>query len=513
MNKSPEVLADRAQELAQKLGYPTAADRAFWIGHETDYFDYAVRNQGKNWRGSAVGQAWPSLVSFWYRQSPQWMMPRSSGGDGPPTVTQWDPPYETSGMVAIKVDMQGKLLFLRAVPPQVETGSARLDPDWNILFAEAGLDKNRFAPAGPKWTPPETFDSRADWEGQIAERPDLLLHVAAAAYHGVPVYFQVVAPWDKPWRTSNASRSSLGSDIATAVSVSLTAGYLVVGGLFARRNLRQGRADAKGGMRLIVALALVGLMFALMNYRFVPRPEYIGMEFFGLGFPLFFATLSWIGYMAVEPYSRRVWPKLMVSWQRLLGGHFRNPLVGRDVLLGAFAGSVIAAVLVGAHVWLGTSQPLIVSSFFGQGPLQSVGFSVRQLASACYAALIYLGILSIMTGILRRRWLGMVATGLLLVAFYSPVNALDLGPAVFYALIFLGVLTRLSLVSAASFLVVWSTLIVSPPLDLTQWYGGRAMIALLVPLALLVFGFYVSLGGQPIFGSALREEYGKSGPA
>jgi hypothetical protein len=100
----------------------------------------------------------------------------------------------------------------------------------------------------------------------------------------------------------------------------------------------------------------------------------------------------------------------------------------------------------------------------------------------------------------------MVATGLLLVAFYSPVNALDLGPAVLYALIFLGVLTRLSLVSAASFLVVWSTLIVSPPLDLTQWYGGRAMIALLVPLALLVFGFYVSLGGQPIFGSALREE-------
>jgi hypothetical protein len=246
-------------------------------------------------------------------------------------------------------------------------------------------------------------------------------------------------------------------------------------------------------------------MFALLNYRFVPRPEYIGMEFFGLGFPLFFAILSWIGYMAVEPYSRRVWPKLMVSWQRLLGGHFRNPLVGRDVLLGAFAGSVIAAVLVGAHGRLGISQPLIVSSFFGQGLLQSVGFSVRQLASACYAAFIYLAILSIMTGFLRRRWLGLAATGVLLIAFYSPVNARDLGLAVLYALIFLVVLTRLSLVSATSFLVVWSTLIVSPPLDFTQWYGGRAMIALLVPFALLVFGFYVSLGGQPILGSALKE--------
>src|SRR4029077_11046402 len=143
----------------------------------------------------------------------------------------------------------------RAVPPQVETGSARLEPDWNILFAEAGLDKTWFAPAGPKWTPPEIFDSRADWEGHLAERPDLPLHVAGAAYHGVPVYFQVIAPWDKPWRTTTAGRSSLGPDIATAVSVSLTAGYLVVGGLFARRNLRRGRADAKGGMRFIVALA------------------------------------------------------------------------------------------------------------------------------------------------------------------------------------------------------------------------------------------------------------------
>jgi hypothetical protein len=32
------------------------------------------------------------------------------------------------------------------------------------------------------------------------------------------------------------------------------------------------------------------------------------------------------------------------------------------------------------------------------------------------------------------------------------------------------------------------------------------MIALLVPLTLLVLGYYVSLGGQSIFGSALKEE-------
>ncbi len=507
MNKSPEVLADRAQELAKKLGYSSVVDRAFWIASEKDYFDYAARNpSGQDWRRSTEGQAWPFRVGFWYRQSPQWMMPVSTNGDGPPTVNQWDPPYETSGMVAIKLDMQGRLLFLRAVPPQIEAGGPRLDPDWNLLFGEAGLDKARFVPSAPKWAPPEIFDSRADWEGQLAERPDLTLHIAAAAYHGVPVYFQVIAPWDQPWRTSTASPSSVRSDISAAVSLSLTIVYLIVGGFFARRNLRRGRGDAKGGLRFIGVLTFVNIVFSLLNYRFVPRPEYISIQFFGLAYPLFFAMLSWVGYMAVEPYARRVWPKLMVSWQRLLSGRFRDPLVGRDVLLGVFAGSVIAAVLVGVNGRLGISEISTVGFFFGQGLWPSVGFSIRQISSACYGAFIYLAILSIVTGILRRRWLGLAATGLLLVAFSSPVHVADLALAFLYALTFLIVLSRLGLVSAASFLVVWNTLAVSPPLNFTQWYAGRTVVALLVPLTLLLFGFYVSLGGTPIFGNALKEE-------
>jgi hypothetical protein len=253
-------------------------------------------------------------------------------------------------------------------------------------------------------------------------------------------------------------------------------------------------------------LAFLNLVFSLLNYRFVPRPEYITDQFFGLAYPLFFAILSWIGYMAVEPYARRVWPKLMVSWQRLLSGRYRDPLVGRDVLLGVFAGSVIGAVLVGVNGRLGISEISIVGSFFGQGLWPSIGFSIAQVSFACYDAFIFLAILSIVTGILRRRWLGLAATGLLLVVFFSPLHAADLGLAFLYALIFLVVLSRLGLVSAASFLVVLSTLAVSPPLNFTQWYAGRAVVALLVSLTLLLFGFYVSLGGTPIFGSALTEE-------
>ncbi len=180
MNKSPEVLTDRAQELSEKLGYSGALDRASWIETEYDYLDYVADNPaGKNLASAGVGRPWPAPVSFWYRQSPEWMTPsqRQEYSD----VTQSQPPYETVGMVALNLDMQGKLLFLRAVPPQVEAGNVR-EPDWSLLFDAAGLDKSQFHPAEPKWSPPEAFDSRADWEGHIAGQPDLPLHVAAAAY-------------------------------------------------------------------------------------------------------------------------------------------------------------------------------------------------------------------------------------------------------------------------------------------------------------------------------------------
>ena len=55
---------------------------------------------------------------------------------------------------------------------------------------------------------------------------------------------------------------------------------------------------------------------------------------------------------------------------------------------------------------------------------------------------------------------------------------------VLFVLVFLAVLVRVGLVAAAAFFFILLTLGTSPPLILDQWYAGRAMIALLVPLTL-----------------------------
>ena len=509
MNKSPEVLADRAQELARKLGYSVAVDRAFWVASDKNYLRYTAHNSsGKDWKRTPTGRAWPSPVSFWYRQSPEWMTPGAQSPSGPPRVTLLNPSYETSGMVALRLDMQGNLLFLRGVPQQVETGEPNRDLDWDLLFAEAGLNKTQFVPAKPKWAPPDSFDARADWEGHLPDRPDLLIHVTAAAYHGVPVYFQLIAPWDQPWRgdPSSQSRMPASSDILTTAWPLLMAGYLLVAGFFARRNVRRGRGDAKGALRLASFAILANCVYGFFVYHYVPQAEYISVQFILLGAPLLFALLAWLGYMAVEPYARQSWPKLMVSWQRLLNGRLRDPLVGRDVLLGIVAGSVMGTIFLGVGAFSRNSAASPVDGYFGQGVLPSIGHCFLLLFAASFYALFYFAILSVVTGLFRRPRFGLVALALIMLLLNAQTGALDFSLTVLFVLVFLAVLVRIGLVAAAAFFFILLTLVTSPPLILDQWYAGRAMIALLAPLTLLFWGFYVSLGGQPVLGSALKEE-------
>ena len=47
---------------------------------------------------------------------------------------------------------------------------------------------------------------------------------------------------------------------------------------------------------------------------------------------------DWLDYLALEPFVRRRWPEAMISWTRLLGGRFADPLVARDILIGCAAG-------------------------------------------------------------------------------------------------------------------------------------------------------------------------------
>ena len=126
---------------------------------------------------------------------------------------------------------------------------------------------------------------------------------------------------------------------------------LGAGVLLARRNVRMGRGDRKGAWYLaswVAAVSAAGLAFT-MHHVSEAGTEY-WMLVVGIGVVLFGASFAYTTYLAIEPYFRRRWPRLLVSWSRVLRGRFADPRVGRDVLVGCLAGTLMCIVAIAPEV-------------------------------------------------------------------------------------------------------------------------------------------------------------------
>src|SRR5262249_27642466 len=89
---------------------------------------------------------------------------------------------------------------------------------------------------------------------------------------------------------------------------------------------------------------------------------------------------SWLMYMAIEPHLRRVWPEVLIGWSRFVTGRFRDPRVGRDVLIGACAGVLIGwvpQVAVLTSRWVGLPGPMLGTFAIGAFPTGQLAVSAR----------------------------------------------------------------------------------------------------------------------------------------
>lgn len=510
LQKSPEVLAERAQNLSRKLGYSAApADTAYGFAIDQNFDEYAFQTQAPPgyWEQYKTGQ--PLSIYFWYRQSPRYLAAdRFPAGN----VSLTDPPPDVPGMVSMMLDPRGRLVEFQAVPPQVipnESAAAR--PDWTPLFAEAGLEFASFSVAAPQWNPPGFADTQAAWQGRHPDHPDVSIRIEAAAWRGQAVYFRIVAPWDKA-RRQQAAFISTGTK-AGIIMVAIIYVALVLGALLlARRNLRQGRGDRKGAYKLALVIFALQLLGRLLSAHHVASNGELYILYEVAAYALCYAGLAWLFYLALEPYVRRYWPKLLISWTRLLAGDFRDPLVGRDLLLGGLFGlighplTIWVSFLIAQRMGV-ANRPMYSSISPLSGTRHLLASFLTDVPSVIFGGLVFLLILLLTYIFVRREWLAATVLGLLFYTFLSLFITTTWPDRLLYIIQAAAVVITVSRFGLLATMVYFLFLALCAgyplTLELSNWYAGNGLFAVGVMVALSGYGFYTSLGGQKVFAGKL----------
>jgi serine/threonine-protein kinase len=511
LDKSPEVLRDRAAELVKRLGYgDEPADSAYGMGVDREYLNYVSSTDASASRWEKLRTGQPAAIYFWYSQSPD-QFDVSNGG----LVSEYEPARVRPGTAGLTLDTRGRLRSFYAVPPQTapspEDATA---PDWGVLFAESGFDQARFRPVPSARTPPHESTARAAWEGSYPDRPEFRIRVEAAAYGGRPVYFEIIDVWDELLE-QGPSISRFTDRALTSLLITVFVTVMVGSALLAWRNLRLGRGDRKGAFRLAAFVFAAFTLRWLFAAHHVPTED----EFFNLleslQRTLFWSCFFWVVYVAFEPFVRRRWPHRIISWSRLVAGGFRDPLVGRDILIGAVFGAAIimCSFFLADLVPRGLGYPPRVPWFDFPATqllgIRSAHSLIQQFFGGLLQSFIMLFFLLLLYIVLRRERLAAVALWLItaLILSLTQENLAGVPFACLGAFLVVWCLYRyglLALMSAVYFLHLNIFLPITS--EFTAWYAADFVLALGVALAVAVYGFRVSLGGRALFRGGLLED-------
>ena len=457
--KSPDVLVIDARNILDTLGYPTPQrDSTFGFTRDTRYIDHLVSSKpSKTWWG-LLARGDPGLIRFWYRESPRFLVPHRLTELFP---TELDPPLAVPGMVQLQLNTEGRLRQLQAMPPLVDAGrESSTATRWEDLFAVAGLDAERFLPSEPKWRP----SSYADELGAHRAR-------------------------DVSFRVHGRAHAS-GS-----------------------RNLRLGRSDRKLAFRLASLLFGMVMLGWLLAAHHVPEVSQLEILFGGLYRACFVFALSGLLYLALEPYARKLWPRSLVSWVRLLDGRFRDPAVGLHVLVGCVMGTVSALTTSVTRMipgWIGNVPP---RPDFPHHPaellaLRGVKEAVAEILAVhvnivTHVMFLFVGLL-LLRLIFRKTSIAVAAHWTLYIVIYGPGHGYI--PIALFITAWHLLLFRFGWVSILVATLVTDLLIGFPvTADIGVWYGYAPILVAAICLALTIYGFKVSLAGKPAFRDLLAD--------
>jgi serine/threonine-protein kinase len=522
LEKPLAAFTEDARRIVQQLGYETAAeDRASWFEIHRETLQYFAEQDAGPSRWDSLSRPGEIAVKVSYRQAEHALMAREMSGR-----ISFQDPNPRPGDVTLTMGLDGRLLFFKAVPSFMEnTGDPAETVDWTVLFEAAGLDRARFEPVAPRAQPQTFGDERAAWEGVLPHRGDLPVRVEAIALRGRPVFFETVTPYDDYWSDEvSASREQPAAMRLFQTGLLLLVVSLAVGAIFmAVRNFRLGRGDRRGALRLAGYVLILRLLLWVVGGHHVPD---FGAEFYSLihavADGLILAVLCWVLYVALEPYFRRLLPEALVSWTRLLAGRLRDPLVGRDLLIGFALGMglhllTVLAFWLPAKIGLPPPIPLPTAIDALAGGRFALAQIFKVLMVSLAVPLLWIVLFLLLRVVLRLRWLAMAAFCLILslvgTGDFAPIGGeaaspalLALGAVMGFGLgaILLVLILRFGVLStAACFLMANLVSLYPVTYETSAPYFGISLVALLVAAGLAAYAFSTALAGRPLFQDSL----------
>jgi serine/threonine-protein kinase len=497
MENSSEVLAAKAREIAKSFGYTEhPVDTIYAWAYDEDYLRFAREQKTPS---AHLYAPYPPAVFFWSRQSPHYF----TNPDLDYEIDSFHRETLQPGMQAVVLDSGGRLLEFAAQPSadtRVEHGASAFD--WSRLFAAAGLDAARFQTVPSKMSPIYPFDTRAAWTGSMDGAQEV--RVEAAAFEGRPVSFRVLGPWAHPNEPSAFSSSFFGG-VPAPLYILFAFALPGAAGLLAWRNARNSRGDRQGAFRLASFLFLVTLLESIIGLHHVPTVTEFSRLFAVMEYAVTLGALGWLMYMAFEPQVRKRAPASLISWNRLLAGRFRDPVVGGHLLEGIAYGTVaLCAMTFLSFMTFG-------AIFRPQLPWSNAGlFSLLcwLLVETIPAGLGVSLIMNLISIAVQRRWLAavlfvFVMTLVLTPTFGQPSLAATARLVIWHTLLAVTLIRSGVLATVVALYTAFVIEIFPLTTNWSAWYAPAALLAIAALVALAVYGFVITLSGRRIWPAKL----------
>jgi serine/threonine-protein kinase len=457
---------------------------------------------------SAAAEDWPPKFRYWRRWSKGPFIPVNF--HAPEAYWFGGLNINAAATASLGLDSAGRLRSL-IVGPELSGTSTEpsADFDWSEAFERAGLDRANAKAIPLAEQPPVHCNTVAAWQIDGMGKDGNHVTIQMGESGGRLNYFEILG------LESDMARIFPGLlPISASIWGTLAVQFVMV--FLAWRNLRASRGDRRNAIRCAMVVGGFYVILEVMSLQLQTKHFSDGTA---IAHIVIHAVAVWMIYMAVEPYVRRVWPRMLVGLVRLLSLRVKDPAVGREVLWGVFTGCGLVAVLAlmqrtesGIEVGAAARLPNFLELHSMMSWIRYLCFESHRAGSMALYAAIIAGML-IAIRLLLRHTLATILAGILILGilsgdWYMNHGGNSIALAVVYgavsgtALVLL--FTRIGILGGmiAMFLTLPFHRSLPGP---DSWAASHNVVEAAIVLALAVYGLWIALAGRPIFKDILAE--------